>query len=244
MPTISTPPPPADPGQSASRNAELQLALFLALLILFSLCGIAGIALIVQEWGSLWRNALLLAVAALVLIVIVWLWRRRAWLVVALSLTVVFLLGRWGWSQHARLLVLQTENRMLRCALSHEEGCPSPIPPPPPPPPPPPTCKLSAEDLSALSAQCKAGAGDAVRPLVDQQALLNTKLDALHNDSETLKQAMASVQRELPKTAKSTDLAPITKDVSGAAKGIDVLLKNQYYQGQTLTEIKGECRSR
>lgn len=244
MPTISTPPPPADPGQSASQNAELQLALSLALLILLALCGIAGTALIVQAWGSLWRNALLLAVAALVLIVVVWLWRRRGWLVIALSLTVVLTLGRWGWSQHATLLVLQTENRMLRCALSHEAGCPWPIPPPPPPPPPP-TCKLSAEDLSALSAQCMAGAGDVAKPLVEQVMVqLNTSFNTIHAEHKTLQLAVVSVQNELPKTAKTTDLVPITKDASGAAKGIDVLLKTQYYQGQTLTEIKGACRSR
>lgn len=134
-------------------------------------------------------------------------------------------------------------------------------------------CMLTAEDLTKLAANCKAGASDAVKPLSEAQQAQSKELSSLKTivevtktdlSSELKKTADATEQhlrvmddiakgtkagvdglvRDLPKTAKSIELSPIAIDSALAAKRIEIVSKTQIYQGQTLTEINGACRKR
>lgn len=239
MPTTTATPPPADPGQSSPQAGELQLALFVSRYCLLGLSCIGGALLIKQAWGPLWVNVLHFALAALAGLLVVWLWRQQARLTMVLSSLVV-------------LIVL--------LLLFRVQGDPAL------------RCTLTPEDLMRLATSCRAGAGEAVESMGKEQQTQHGMLSDLQSSAaaakkgigdlqaaaaeakrdiesvraaaDETKQGVAGLQRELPRTAKSTEVTPVASAVADVVKRIALMSKTQFYQGQTLNEINGACRKR
>lgn len=245
MPTPSATPPPANPGASNPQDGAQPLALFVAQTSLLALCCLAGAVFIYLCWGPLWLNVLHVAVAALWLLVVARLWPQPVKLIAVLSLTAILGLGSCAWLLRSKQLVLETENQTLRRAS------PSRVESPPParvvdspPPQPRSACELSPEALAGISLAAKTAAAESVKSVLEEQLNQRKQLEMARADFEIVKQGCIGLQRDLQKTAKSTELAPVASSLAKALEGIDSALKIQYIQGKTLTGINAACQKK